>query len=276
MSSFGSPEGAPDPNLADSNPELYAELLERCDVYWDARPECVKKYEDPLDKPEFVEREVAFIDMVHGAVHDLAVTHPGPITVLLDCDETFVRNDYGTVPETMHVRPGTDILVEALETDEAVADRFDIGLLTSRAQEHLDEEVVSHEFGYMKHLGDRLNPEFLVSSRPNSPIYEPERLGYVPEYGSGIDAERAVAAVRSIIRPEIAESALSHDHEGILAVVNRGHWYDPKLAIVAHLAETHPDRGFVFVDDLPFPASIDPAHPQVRGVALGSDAGFYA
>jgi hypothetical protein len=78
----------------------------------------------------------------------------------------------------------------------------------------------------------------------------------------------ALRAIEKIIRPDMKAHGENNDFEAVERSVDRRHWYDAKLAILQHVADENPGRGFVFVDDLPFPASVDPSHGQVRGVSL--------
>lgn len=270
-----------------TDPDLYAALVEDCEAFWATRPPHYTRYEQEGDKEAFIAREVAFVERVYDATVELAETHEGPITLLLDVDETFARNEYGGKDGseiTTYVRPGLATLFKKL--DNKLGDRYDVGLLTSRGHSHLEDELETDAHGYMGHVRERLNLNFVISSRDGSPIYEAETLQEAPDGLSYGYYELALEAIKSIVRPEVAEAALAEqnrfkktddetDYEDIISsLVPRGHWYDPKLAILAYLAEQHPDRAFVFVDDLPFPVAVDNTHPQVRGVSLYDGATF--
>lgn len=245
-------------------------IEESFEAFWRGLPEHITGRRSEEDKQHMFAREVLFIDKVYSAATRLAAERDGPITVLFDVDETLVRNEYGEENAvTTHVRPGFGVLVRAL--DEALGDRIDIGLLTSRAQSHLDEELASPT--YTQATVGKLNPEFVVSSRDGNLLKTHEALTGVPRHMMSTSEKRALDAIRNIADPVLAAVIEANDIGGILQRVDRAHWYDAKLAILQVLAGDYPERGFVFVDDLPFPAVIDPSHPQVRGVAL-SDASF--
>ncbi len=236
-------------------------------------PRIRERYEknDGEQEDELIGKEIAFVDKVLSATMGLAESRSGPVTILFDVDETIARNVYGENGEiTTYVRPGLDVLVKQLE--EKLGDRFDIGLLTSRAESHLLSELESPT--YTDSIKDRINPEFIFSSRKGSPIYDHEALAEAPLLVDWQEEATALRAIRKIIRPDLKELGEANDFSSIELAVERGHWYDGKLAILQHVADQNPDRGFVFVDDLPFPASIDPSHNQVRGVSLGKE-GFY-
>lgn len=258
-----------------THPALYASLLEDCAQFWDERLERYKEGDGDEVWQTFVDREAQFVDMVHSAVSGLAASREGPLTLLLDIDETFLANEYEPTRKkraiAMHVRPGMDTLIRLL--DASLGDRYDIGLLTFRPQSELDSERATHAYGYMQRLGNRLNQEFVISSHPDSLVYTQGTLPSVPRKLKWGEGELAVKAVRSILRPELVEPATAGDTTALTQLVMGGRWYDGKLAVLAHLAAAHPERGFVFVDDKPYAASIDPNHPQVRGVAL-QDAAF--
>lgn len=215
-------------------------------------------------------REVRFIDKVYAATMQLAAECDGPVTVLFDVDETLVKNEYAeNNVVTTYVRPGFGVLVEAL--DDALGERVDIGLLTSRAQSQLEEELASPT--YTQAATSKLNPQFVMSSRDGKLLRGHEALAGVPRYMESSSEKRALEAIQDIVDPELKTVIEANDFGEVLRRVDRAHWYDAKLAILQVLAGDNPERGFVLVDDLPFPAAIDPTHPQVRGVALG-DASF--
>lgn len=276
------------PGLEYTDPELYAALVADCEQFWVDRPPHYARYESEGDKEAFVARELAFVERVYNTTTELAETHDGPVTLLLDVDETFAKNEYGGKDGsevTTYVRPALATLFKLL--DNKLGDRYDVGLLTSRAHSHLAEELETNEHGYMQHLSDRLNRDFVISSRRGSPIFENEELEETPDGMTHGEHEIAIAALGSILRPEVADAVRAEhahyetmddkdgfDPNALSSLVPREHWYDSKLAILAYLAEKHPDRAFVFVDDLPFPAAIDNTHPQVRGVSLYDGANF--
>ena len=51
-------------------------------------------------------------------------------------------------------------------------------------------------------------------------------------------------------------------------------WFDPKLIVLKHLVESHPDYAFAHTDDLPFVTSIDPDNPRLKGIHLDSESYF--
>ena len=221
---------------------------------------------DSEEKDGLIEKEIGFINKVLTATTELTESRPGPITILFDVDDTIARNVYGEDGEvaTTYVRPGLAVLMEKLEA--SIGDRFDVGLLTSRGESHLAEEMASPT--YLSSMKDKVNPDFIFSSREGSSVYNHEILERVPlEVHMGKEA-LALRAIEKIIRPDMRAYGEANDFESVERAVERRHWYDAKLAILQHVADQHPDRGFVFVDDLPFPASVDPLHHQVRGVSV--------
>lgn len=255
-----------------THPELYAVLAEDCARFWS---ELSDEDRARSDRDAFIASEIGFIERAYGAITSLAATHEGRITLLLDVDETFVRNKrltYGGEVTAMYVRPGLNTLLTMLDADATVGDRYDIGLLTGRSYSQLAEEYANPQYGYMQRLGERLNPDFIISSEPNSPIYEQESLQGIPQAVITGEEDWCVDAIRSIMRPEMIEPALAGDREALERLVYRGVWYNSKLPILAYLVETYPDRGFVYVDNDPYADTIDPTHSRVRGVALGEAA----
>ena len=251
--------------------EIRSAVSEAVDVFIADLPQRMReRFEeyDAEERDELVEKETRFIDEVLTATAELAESRSGPITILFDVDDTIAKNVYGEGNEvTTYVRPGLAILIEQLE--ESMGDRFDVGLLTSRGESHLAKELALPT--YLNAMKDKLNPEFVFSSREGSSVYENEGLMDVPLQiysGYGSNEELALRAIEKIIRPDMKAHGKAGDFESVERSVDRRHWYDAKLAILQHAADQNPDRGFVFVDDLPFPASIDPSHHQVRGVSV--------
>lgn len=273
MSDLGVHERPANTGIKLANPDLYDQLVQHSRTFWNDLPDHYRKYADEDAQEALLGREVVFVDQVHAAMTNLASTREGKITLLLDCDETFVKNEYDSEDNvTTYIRPGLETLLKLL--DSTMPDRYDVGLLTSRAQSHLDNELEAPTHGYMRQLESQLNRDFVISSRMGSPIFSQEGLALAPQRLEWDENELAINAIRSIIRPEMIEPILTDDYDRLSTFTSGSHWYDSKLAIVDHLANTYPDRGFVFVDDLPFADSINPSHPQVRGVAL-RDSAFY-
>jgi hypothetical protein len=248
--------------------DLQTRVSDSVDAFIAGLPERMRKGYEEYDgegRREFIEREMAFVDQVLTATTELAESRTGPITILFDVDDTIARNVYGEGNEiTTYVRPGLTILMERLE--ESVGDRLDVGLLTSRAESHLVQEMASPT--YLSAMKDKVNSDFIFSSREGSSVYNHEALAQAP-HGLDMGMESvALRAIEKIIRPDMKAHAEAGDYDSVERSVDRCHWYDAKLAILQHVADQNPDRGFVFVDDLPFPASVDPSHGQVRGVSL--------
>lgn len=263
----------------DNNPALRAEgahqpndasLEKAFEAFWNELPEYLTGRQSDEEKRKALEREVVFVDKVYSAVTQLAETRDGPITILFDVDETLVKDEYGEDDQvTTYVRPGFGVLMQAI--DSTLGDRVDIGLLTSRAQSHLDEEIASPS--YTQAVSGKINPDFVISSRDGHLLTGHEALQDAPRSMTAGEELLSLNAIRRIIDPRLASDVEADDWSAIAKRVNRGYWYDTKLAILQHLAQEHPERGFVFVDDLPFPAAIDPEHSQVRGVTV-DDAPF--
>lgn len=148
----------------------YATALEQAfEIFWDGLPEQTAARLSDLDKQTALEHEAAFVDKVYSAVSQLAETHEGPITALFDVNETIARNTFGRDGSmTTFVRPGFGVLVRAL--NQTFGERIDFGLLTSRAQSHLEEELTSPS--YTQAIVGKINPDFVISSRDGNLLME--------------------------------------------------------------------------------------------------------
>lgn len=231
-------------------------------IYADMTPREREMYEEYKD--DSIEADLRFIDVVSATVGKLAAKNTDPITVLYDVDETLVNNIYGSDDSVKTVvRPALPILSSLL--DEQHGGRLSYGLLTSRAQRHLDNELKTPT--YTASFADKIDSQFVMSSRDGQFVAENPFL----RGGMVIGREQEyIDALQPIIDPRVIEAVTNHNTQELCTLVGRGHWFDAKLGVLAATHLDNPDRNFVFVDDLPFPAAIDPNHPQVRGVALGS------
>lgn len=249
-------------------------LEESFDAFWDDLPERFTERKTPEDKRDMLECERLFVQNVLGEIARLAESREsGPITVLFDLDETLVKNVYGEKDElTTYVRPGFGALMR--ELDLSFGERVDIGFLTSRAQEHLEEEM--REPTYSKVAAGKINHDFVISSHRRGGhdlISRGGELEDIPRESVFGEEVLRVAVIQEIIDPQLKAFITDEGEPVIMRRVFQRNWYDPKLAILQHIAKKHPERGFVIVDDLSFPDTINSEHPQVRGVSLG-DARF--
>jgi hypothetical protein len=162
------------------------------------------------------------------------------------------------------VRPAFEAVINNL--DKLLPGRIEVGLLTSRGQGHLDEEKTTPT--YLSEVQKYVNPDFLVSSRDGAIVSTSEDM-YVLDYGNSDDKER-LPFVDKIIKPEIKQIIQEQGE-----YTKEWHWFDKKLAVLAILAEQHPERAFVFVDDMAFADSILETGDRVRGVRVYEDAGFF-
>lgn len=255
--------------------QLRDDLNAAFDSFWENIPPELYERRDEEDREERLQSEHAFVGKVLDATASLADSHDGPVTILFDLDETVVKKPICRDENAVFVRPGFGIVMNAL--NERYGDRVDFGILTTRGESHLQSELAQPETLPEIFAHSRINPDFVISSRaerPRSSIYDAAGMEDVVTYAHLGEESLALASIRKIVRPEIAAAVDEGRALDMYDLVPRGDWYDSKLAIVAHLADTNPDRGFVYVDDMGFPASIDNDQPRVRGVHLGYDAMF--
>lgn len=218
------------------------------------------------------DREIAFATAVVRAASELTTCSRGLLTILFDLDETLIRTRFtSNETQTTHTRPSIGCVLKLIEA--MTDDNYEVGILSSRGHSHLESELEAPS--YTTVLGNRLNRQFVISSRPGSPILKTEALRDAPTMLDDRTEPQALAAIQHVVDPLLAIAIKDEDYKTIGTMVSGMRWYDTKLAIVDHLAQTHPERSFVCVDDLPFPAAIDPRHHQVRGVSLGEAASFF-
>lgn len=243
--------------IAHDSQLLFAEYSRRVDEYY-------TEEDQAEDRHEFVKRELAFTAKVLGGITLLAQRHSGKVAALFDVDETLAKNrylggnDYFTI-----TRPSLPHLFGAI--NEQLGDQVEAGLLTSRAQIHVDQEA--QEPTYTKSAVHLINPDFMISSRDGSIIKPDDKEArYAIEmatlgYGG---YEMQYDAVSSLLNPQ----EFSRTQEVY------SNWFDPKLIVLKHLVESHPDYAFAHTDDLPFVTSIDPDNPRLKGIHLDSESYF--
>lgn len=270
-------ERATGPTSSGERVDFDEPLRQVFDVFWDDLPDKFKnpQYMEAQDyKNRLFDREVVFINMVYSAVSQLADRWDGPITVLYDLDETLVASKWteeaGEKIRTQYVRPGFTTLTQILE--ERFGGRISSGILTSRGQEYLDGEMGTDE--QLKVIQERISSDFMFSSSNGGLMTNNEEFNEIPIMQEDDESDLALNAVKNILNPEVADAIRADDHDKIIEIVRSGRWYDPKLAIAQYVAKMNPKRGFVIVDDFPFPNSIDKNHPRLQGVSV-RDAIFH-
>lgn len=243
-------ETAPTPDFGPEfheplRPDITAELQDSFLPYWH---ELSKQNYGTNTLPgnddfrEAFQKELRFFEKVYDAATTMGERHHGTVTVLFDVDETLIEGEL--------VRPSFSILARHLH--ETLGDRVEIGLLTTKPQAHVDEEAISPT--YMADLSGLTNPDFFISSRHWEKSYP--HLQTVA-YGDDLDAK--LAAAGDLIDPAITA-------ETVAGRMSPNTWYHTKLAILADLADSCPDRSFIFVDDLASADVIRDDHAQVAGV----------
>lgn len=215
-----------------------------------------------------LQRELAFTDQVFDAVSQAADQHPDlPVTLLLDVDETFVKKEVtidGTMVDT--VRPAFAPLVETLR--QVCDGRLSVGLLTARAQSHLDEELDAPT--YLREVRELVDPAYVISARDSSLAQD---LAHSTGHFSNLPRERIMEICGPLLNPELDlqdESTIRN------ITTSRVGWIDAKLPIIRELVDSTPERAFVYVDDAQATAVIDPNYaPTLTPVHLSpSDSGF--
>lgn len=212
---------------------------------------------------EFTGREFGFVRQVMGGIAVLAERHNGTATVLFDVDETLAKNRYGENNEITTIpRPSLPYVFDAIS--QTYGSQVEVGLLTSRAQSHVDQERDTPT--YTKNAASLINPDFMISSRDGA-IVKPNdeealyKMRYLMRHSTHAEQFDAIADLIDTSR--ITREAEVHYN-----------WFDPKLLVLRALAAQHPDRSFMHVDDLPFINSVRADHPQISGVHLDETAYF--
>lgn len=210
------------------------------------------------DTELFVERELAFTRNVLGGLAAMAARREGSLVLLFDVDDSIAKNrfDRDGNPKDTVIRPSFPLLMQTIS--QQYPDRVEVGLLTSRAQSHVDAEMASPT--YLDSAQSLLNPEFGISSRDGTAVSS-EEATMLTQWST---FEDRYAAVESLLDP----AKVSAEQEPYWD------WFDAKLLALDALAKQYPDRGFMVVDDYQFTTAIDPNHPQVHGVRVGEESFF--
>lgn len=257
----------PTPNTR-LDPEIENKMLTDFDLLWEQIGKEETQYYDSEEidakRVKMLEREKTFVSKVTEVTLELSKEHEGTITLLFDVDETIAKNLLFSDPPMTVVRPAFEAVIKNL--DKLLPGRIEVGLLTSRGQSHLDEERTTPS--YLTGVQKYVNPIFLVSSRDGNIVTKNEDM-QVLDYGNSDDKKR-LPFVETIIKPEIKQAIQEHGE-----YTKEWHWFDKKLAVLAILVQQHPERAFVFVDDMAFAESIVETGDRVRGIRVYEDAGFF-
>lgn len=228
------------------------------------------------DREKQAESDKQFFRNVYNAAMELAESNEGSIAVLFDIDDTLAKAIYDdeTGNERLDVlRPVIPILANALT--EKLGDRLHIGLLTTRGQTHLDDELAHPS--YTTPLTEQMDPQFVIGTNTRymtdrSPE-NLEELDHITNRARSWVADNlieriapALNLIRPILDPELEPAIVEDDYATLRDRIGGGVWADVKLAVLAQLAEQHSDTAFVFVDDRESVRAINPNHSRVRGV----------
>ncbi len=204
-----------------------------------ADPENAYITKDPTLE-EVIYREKQFALNVAYAGLLMSERHSGIVTLLADVDQTFTENSGITI------RPAFPFALNILYKE--LGNRLEVGLLTTNRQEGINDNLPI----YFKGVDARVNSDFVISSR------EMEEAD--PRLQQAVDNDN-YAIVRDIVEPQVIEDTQAGELSDI--------WFGTKLIILQELARQHPERSFVFVDDLIWADVIQDMHRQVRGLWVG-------
>ncbi len=264
------------------SPELRSEIEVAFDKYWSDAAAGKDEYwgADDLEeeRKKALERELGFARKVTSAATEMANRHSGPVVLLFDVDETIARNEYtsGSDDFITYVRPAFAPTLAVLRTE--LGDRLEVGLLTSRGESHLDEQLENPT--YLTDAMDIVNPEFVLSSQTDSRVFKQTIQDTDGDTYEDWDHDlkrldhrerEALAYCEDILKPEIVQEVTDEGYSD-----TNPDWWNIKLAILQKVAANHPERAFVFVEDLWCADSVRDDHPQVMGVHVDEDAGFFS
>jgi type II secretory pathway component PulC len=209
-----------------------------------------------------------FADKVFAAATDLADSGTDSVVLLFDVDETIVKKEFSsTEPSGVDVvRPAFPVVIAGLQ--QVLNDRLEVGLLTSRGQTHLNQELQAPT--YLDSMIETVNPNFVISSREG---------GQMDQFDHYIDASHAetINQLGDFLNPDlIKEDELDTAKSITAATASRTSWMGKKLPILKELVEQYPDKGFVYIDDAASASVINPDFAtNLRSVQVYDDAGFW-
>lgn len=192
---------------------------------------------------EVRQREEQFALKVVFAGALMAVrSRDGIVTLMSDVDETFTEDGGETI------RPAFPFALNLLHG--VLQARLEVGVLTSIPQAAIDERLPT----YFSEVSARVNPGFTISSH--------DRETTDPSISEAMRS-KDFTKVEEIVDPKIIKGT----KEGTLKDI----WFDSKLVILQRLAQSHPSRAFVLVDDRVLASVIREDHTQVMGVWVGEE-----
>ncbi len=241
--------------------EMYIAIDEAFDHFWsqEFQPSKHLAAEDIAERREkAINRERVFAQKVCDAVLNMATLSDGVVTILFDVDETIVKKYFTDTGMRDVVRPAFTPVIKAL--DSVLGDRLEIGLLTSRGQSKLDEELVQPT--YLGEVIHKINPDFVISSS-DGVIARNSEIDYLERWGT---QKQRLDALEGFVDPVKVQEVEMNSRYG---------WFSNKLLIIQELVRHNTDRFFIFVEDLPCASVIDPSNPRARGVQM-EDSEFFS
>lgn len=259
------PSGSPDREPRTLEPQIEAEVTAAYLRFWEKEYRPSKPGTIDLKAVEEqqagLRRELKAAQVMIDGGRTLAEQNPGmPVRVLCDNDESTVCRvwdpSFGFV-----LRPAMAVVGRVLSGE--IKD-FKFGSLTTQPQKHLDAELESPTFtAPIAGLMDRN----LVFSSTDSALAE-TAAHRVPADSASHEAH--INSVRRIVSPRIIHRAVVSGH-----IQKPAEWFDRKLPMLELISNNNPGVALGYVDNIPPAAVIDPKHPRLRGIFLGTDAQFF-
>ena len=238
----------------------HEEIDQRLDDFWQNEGSSLYlgSRHAPMRRELVKDRERAFATQLIGTVLEIADAHSGNIALMFDVDETIVAKRALAEEKERFTRPSLDIVIGILE--EALGERLEIGVLSTRSQAALDAEM--QDPTYLKDIIGRVNPRYVISSRDGAMALS---FKDTLVYGHGQLKKDEREAIQGFVDPNVIETEFrgSFDSHGI------------KPFVLKDLVDSHPDTYFVAVDDHEWVKEINPDYSRVKGVHLdGEESSF--
>lgn len=219
----------------------------------------------PEERAAALEREKSLYTKINAGIEGLAREHSGPITILSDVDEAMAEMIPAKLATYNVLKPGFLLAIQA-QKSKPWGNRLDVGLITSHKESRLDRELENPT--YLKEL----NPEkmlFVLSSKDLArDDAEFARIDKLQNDQEGLQVEKnmqeVLNSVRGIVDPSVIEATA-------LGIIPLNSWFHIKLAIIDRLAQDHPERAFLTIDDLPCADVVGANNTRVRGVWVGPE-----
>ncbi|GAC1387644.1 MAG: hypothetical protein NVS1B7_0220 [Candidatus Saccharimonadales bacterium] len=206
-------------------------------------------------KRQTLEKEKTFYNTVFALVDSVARTSYGEIVCLFDIDGTLgeVKEERSDHLHTI-LRPSAVPLITELAVKHPEYLRF--GLISNRPQRSLDEEMNNPTF--LTPIRPFMDSKLVFSSRQEERTDPLMQDAYDFDYLIDV-----IDSLRGLVNDTLLDQTLS-------GALDFREWYDPKIKMLAKLAQESDSNSIIYVDNLPCAAVFSATNERIKGIDVSA------